>query len=199
MVKGRSAIEAQLKADMQKQLVTLKLSPFESAISLSAYRHTRSNRAPSRAGTTMPACRSNQRAVHDTAPARRTRIGPPDRRAATPPHRSAGSRPERDTPLHRRGREPGEDGLPFGPRILTAAPVLVRRAATREQPLHPPLDPASTRSISSSVGGGDESPRVPPGSSAKTPSSTQGVSVDVDVQGRAEPLHDHDRAAAWVA
>jgi uncharacterized protein (TIGR02246 family) len=32
MVKGRSAIEAQLKADMQKQPVTLKLSPFESAI-----------------------------------------------------------------------------------------------------------------------------------------------------------------------
>lgn len=32
MVKGRSAIEAELKADMQKQPVTLKLSPFESAI-----------------------------------------------------------------------------------------------------------------------------------------------------------------------
>jgi uncharacterized protein (TIGR02246 family) len=32
MVKGRSAIEAQLKAEMQKQPVTLKLSPFESAV-----------------------------------------------------------------------------------------------------------------------------------------------------------------------
>lgn len=32
MVKGRSAIEAQLKADMKKEPVTLKLSPFESGI-----------------------------------------------------------------------------------------------------------------------------------------------------------------------
>lgn len=32
MVKGRSAIEAQLKAEMQRQPVTLKLSPFESAV-----------------------------------------------------------------------------------------------------------------------------------------------------------------------